>query len=335
MVVVDYTYYWLSFSIWTAVNTIYGLIFLCLFIRTLYIGTKNYGQTILKWMSITSIVYIISYVLGYLLQFIYGLGGYIYSDGNTRSEDSTHLPDGYYVIYYLGQFVFDAFGLLFITMMTFRLRESFKDTSYILNNKLFIAVHIFTLIAVIMIILYEIIDILEDSTIFAKDALIFLFLYIIIDLLIQTFLIYSFISKLYKVNKLKIKIYDANQNINLGVDTETNWMNRVQIENCTRHTILAVIAMLCECIYLFGKLIRYILQYKGEKVAEYNIIGWYIAIIPTWIKILCIYLSFGYLSDTYDKCCSYIHQTVKNRCKGRIMNQIQRQESDVYHQLHD
>ena len=146
-------------------------------------------------------------------------------------------------------------------------------------------------------------------------------------------MIHCFISKFRKVYKLTIKVYGANTN--LDKDTQSNWMNRIMIENVTRQSLLAIICMLCEIIYLISTLGRYSLMYEGIINQEYNITVWYIAIIPTWIKILCIYLSFGYTSNSYDKVCSCCHQSLKDRCTNHYRKKFRRQESAVYHELHD
>ena len=112
-------------------------------------------------------------------------------------------------------------------------------------------------------------------------------------------------------------------------------MSRITMEAVIRQSFLAIISMICECLYLFGKLGRYALIYEGDSGQEYSIFGWYIAIIPTWIKIFCIYLSFGYTSNSYDRFCSLCHNSLKSFCTNYYMNKLKRQESNIYHELQD
>ena len=242
------------------------------------------------------------------------------------------LPVGFLAVYYLGQIAFDGFGLILITMMTFRLRETFKDTQYALNNKIFIAIHVATVIAFSMIVTFEIWDISDSLYEISSDASIFLIVFLVLDVAIQMWLIYLFASKLYKTNVLKSKLYDSHET---PTSSERHYMSQVMIDSATRQCFLAICAMLFDCMYSGVALVRNLLGHRNDASLNVYVLVWYIAILPTWTKLLCIYLQFGYMASSYDRICKCCHLKVKAMCSRFAMRNVESAQMQHYQSLYD
>ena len=181
--------------------------------------------------------------------------------------------------------------------------------------------------------MFEILDLSDDLFVVSRDAIICLCIYFSVKLVMLSILIYCFQRKLYQVNKLNVNFYDAEQfKSSFDSNTETKWMNQLLIDSVTRHSLLSLLAMICDTITVIGSLTRYIVQLRGEQSFEFSAVSWYIAVCPTWLKIFAIYLSFGYTTTGYDRLCNVCHSSLKAHCKRSAIKQLHKQheEQEVY-----